>query len=110
MERCEVVVEYKCARICRIMHSTGARIPWAKIAVRIMRRPFDRMVILDLPLPRPFAAMRRNEHPLAGEHILAAMWGACECAHAPYSGTYTVAHLALMLYVLSLWGASALPQ
>ena len=73
LERREVVVEDEGVRVVGIDGAVGAAVARAEIAWRVVRRRRGRRGPLRLACPGALVAMRRDQHPFAGERVEAAM-------------------------------------
>jgi hypothetical protein len=73
LEGGEVVGEDEGARVVGVALAVGAHVPGAQVARGVVRGPLGGGGLLDLTLPRALRAVRRDEHPLAGERVEAAV-------------------------------------
>lgn len=64
-----VIFEDCCVLVLLVLLPAGAGVPWAQVALRIIRGKVDLLWRLCLSQPRPLRAMRRNEDVLAGKRV-----------------------------------------
>ena len=69
----EVVLEYIAALVVGIAFAVDARVPGAQVAAGVVGRPRGAVDGLLLPLPGALGAVRRYQHPVAAERIVAAV-------------------------------------
>ena len=73
LERGEIVIENERAGVGRIAHAAGARVARTQVAGGVVIGLCGAASFFHLPLPGALRAVRRNQHPFAGERIEPAM-------------------------------------
>ncbi len=68
-QRGVVVVEHEGRGVVRVAHAAGALVAGAEVARRVVGRALLGGRMLDLALPGALRAVRRDQHPLAGERV-----------------------------------------
>jgi len=79
----EIVLEDEGRGVVGIPHPAGSRVARAKITLRVVDRLAMGGGLLDLPLPGALGAVRRHQHPFAGERVKAPLGGAAPIEHPP---------------------------
>jgi len=85
----EIVVEDESARIGRVPLAPGAFVARAKITGGVIGRPGLRLLLLHLAQPGALRPMRRDQNPLAGERVEAAVRFGKEIHRLPESSVLT---------------------
>src|SRR5262249_36119654 len=77
-----VVCEDECVRIVRVALAARARVAGAEIAAGVVGRALLRRALLDLPLARALGAVRRDQHPLTAQWVIAAVGMIAQVKHS----------------------------